>query len=457
MPDEPTPSESEVPKKGFVHMDTSIRIAAPFLLVGFVTIWCHVYEQMVQNVDRSGVQGFFCYLILCVLVVAAKMMKPLPVLNPAGIFNKLLCLGTAACAITFIYIHVHALIIVYNSVPGADFARNTWTAEEHQFDHKEDPYATNSEFAFDPSQAPHVTKVNGQLYMFGVPYYRGYAYFPAMFWSYEPFRRINPRHPDLKIGNAFFYVLTVIGVAWLAALLTPPGWRMLAALVAVTALVGTQFIGQAYFFEEMTDVVIAAFAIWGWVAAYYNRPVVSGALFGWAFASKLVPGAFICLIMCAWFWRRPDRWKFVGAMVLTFLAIMLPYVLWNPGAFLSATVLYYLTEHASGDGTALYYYLPTQIQPFFLIAGYLLVLWLLYRSISNKTLTLLDTVGNSFVIFAIFIAFSKMAHLNYVLSVLPVGGVAMAAYALKKNPSQTDGVTNSEIDIAPNLQPAPTG
>lgn len=454
MLDDVKPPETRTAKRGFFQMDTSIRIAAPFIVVGFVAIWCQIYEHMVQNVDRSGIQGFFYYLVLCDMVLAAKLLKPLRTLNPAGFVNKLLCLGTAAFAISFIYIHVHTLAVVYHTIPGADFAMNTWTAEEHQFEHKEDPYATNSELAFDPSWAPHVTKVNGQMYMFGVPYYRGYAYFPAMFLSYEPFRRLNTKHPDLRVGNAFFYFSTILGIAWLTAVLTPRGWRVLASTSAVAAFVGTQFLAQAYFFEEMTDVVIPAVLIFGWIATYYKRPVLGGALFGWAFACKLVPGAFVCLIMAAWIWRKPERWKFIGAMAFTFFAIMLPYIIWNPPAFLSATILYYLTEHSLGDGTALYHYLPTQIQPIFLLAGYILVAWLLYRSITNKSLTLLDTVGNSFIIFTLFIAFSKMAHLNYLLSILPVGGIAMVAYGLKSQPV-SEPVPHPEADKTVIFAPAP--
>lgn len=444
---------SEPAKKSVFKIDTSTRVYAPIIAIGLVLGWSRVVEQLGVNVYRSGPQAFCYLLFLCALILSAKFVNPLRTVDPAGWLNKVACLVAIVVTIPAMYAHWRILSITYNQPPGSDFSYNTWTAEQHFFDAKQNPYTTRNEIAFDPTGSPHVTKVGKQLYMFGVPYYFGYPYFPATFITYEPLRRIAPTRSDYRMANAIFYIVTLGAIAWLTALLTPQGWRTLGALLAISALTWSEFVGHQFFFEGLTDVIIPIFAIFGFIAVYYKHPSLAGVLFGWSFACKLLPGAFFCLIMMGWFWHRPDRWKFIAPLIATFAIVVIPFLVANPPGFISATVLYYLTEHAAGDGTALYFYLPPAVQPIFLLVGLVLVAFLLVRTVMNKSLTLLEAVARSFMIFVVFMAFSKMAHGNYLLSVLPLGCIALAAYALKPTlPQAEPAAASSAPEASPCLQ-----
>src|SRR5690349_17173363 len=97
-----------------------------------------------------------------------------------------------------------------------------------------------------------------------------------------------------------------------------------------------------------------------------------------------------------------------------FLLVLAPYVFSNPPAFLSATILYYLTEHARGDSTALWYFVPQAMQPVFQLIGYAAVLAIIYFAGRRKNMSLLGVLATCFIANAVFIAFNRMMHLNYV-------------------------------------------
>ena len=403
-----------------------------------VAAWCILLNFLTDEALNSGERQFALILGACGLVLAAKFLIPLNPFSSSSQARACIVAVSICAVLPFLYHDASAFVRDYNRPPGSDFMVNTLTAARTNFDQHKNPYETKAEFWWDPSKAPHVTQKNGRLYMFGVPYYYGYPYFPAMILTYEPLRRVVPTLGYIRIGNAIFLLITVVSVVWLAVLLVPPRNKWMAGAIAAASMLCLWTTTVSYFYEGQIDASIPMFTLLGIIAAWYRRPSISGILFGWAFACKLLPGGFLCLIMLAWFWRRPERLKFAIPMVLTFLAVMLPYILWNPPAFLSATILYYLTEHVNGDDTALYYYLPEAAKALFIIIGYSTVGAILVKTLRNKTLGLADAVGAMFISFMVFVAFSKMDHPNYFTAITPLGSVALVALTLRER--QTDGI-----------------
>jgi hypothetical protein len=443
-------------KKAFT-LDTSVGVSAPWVALGFVVMWSAILNIVTQQVANRGEQTFCYLLILCDLIIAAKLVKPLQKGRSPKVANAVICIAALIAFLPVFYHTVPAFFSTYHHPPQSDVGLNTFTAGQHQFDLKENPYSTKCQLWQDPSRSPHVTQVGKQLYMYGIPYYYGYPYFPAMFLTYEPLRRIEPTIASIRLGNGICYLATMIALAWLASLLVPPGRRAVAAVLAVAALACTWILGQQYFLEGTTDVIIPMFALFGFIAAYYKHPSLAGILFGWAFACKLLPGGMFCLIMLFWYWRQTDRWKFILPMAATFLAVMVPYILMNPQAFLSATVLFYLTD-AQGDDTAMYFFVPENLRPAFLLVGYAVVAAFLIRTMLRKHLSLVGAVASCFIGFVLFIAFSKMDHPNYFLAVAPLGCLALVVYSLKDSGTPATA-ENSQLeanvaDLSPIQAPA---
>lgn len=392
-----------------------------------------------------GALNFFFLIGFCVLILIARFVAiPQTTGRQKRRSTGVACfIGVLLIAICLVR-QARTFSSSYNDPVHSDLTINTWTADRNVFDLDQNPYTTDCQLWHNPANALHVTRIGRQLYMFGVPYDFGYAYFPAMFISYEPFRHIVPSYKSIRVANAVFYLATLAAMAWLVALLVPRKWRVLGAIMAVAAFAVNQYMGWEYYFLGTVDVVIPLFTLLGFIAAYYDRPMLAGLFFGWAFACKLLPGGFICLIVGAYYWRRPERWQFWGPMVATFVVVVLPYVLKNPPAFFSATVLYYLTEHAHGDRSALYFFLPSWAQATFLIGGYLLCLAMLILAMRRKDQTLLGAIGSCFIVFVIFMAFSKLSHDNYFFAIAPLGAVALIGYALRN-------LDSSAKDEAPQL------
>ena len=103
---------------------------------------------------------------------------------------------------------------------------------------------------------PGVTEVSGQLEMFGVPYFNGYPYFPAMFLSYAPFRLIDEGPDSIRYGNVAVLLLMALTTGWLAARLTGGRLALVAAGMAVLLLSLSTGLGRQLFGLGSTDAVI---------------------------------------------------------------------------------------------------------------------------------------------------------------------------------------------------------
>jgi uncharacterized membrane protein len=276
-----------------------------------------------------------------------------------------------------------------------------------------------------------VTVHGRDVRMYGVPYTYGFPYFPAMFLSYLPARAITSGYDSLRVANAIFLALNLLGIFWLTRRLSPAGLATTAGLAGCVAYVGVGALQTELFRYAITDLVIATYGVFAFLALSYRRWILAGVLFGLAQACKLLPGALLVLPVLLWLWGRPGGWKLLIAYVATSVVILLPFVLLSPALFLSSTVLFYVTYHARGDYSSLWFFLPSVLKTPFRLLGYGLtaggVGWIVRRRSEDS----LAPLTIAFLAYLIFVAFSNMIHLNYIWGTYPLGCVALVAPAAR--------------------------
>ncbi|HVR28224.1 MAG TPA: glycosyltransferase 87 family protein [Thermoanaerobaculia bacterium] len=309
-----------------------------------------------------------------------------------------------------------------------DIGVATWAAAVRFADLGQNPYTT-------PNQ-PHqvtggrgVTETGGRVEIFGVPYFYGFPYFPAMFLSYAPFRWIDPGQHSIRIGNAFWLAVLLAGIAWLAYRLAPPGRRPQAAALSALLLTTTTGLGGQLFYFGITDIVIPVYVVLALLASSYRRDLLAGCLMGLAFSAKLHPGALLAVVFFAWVVRRGGLRPALAGFAVVSVIVLLPFVLWHPAGFLSATFLFYLTHHAAGDTTSLWYYLPEALRFPFQALGGLAALAVALSPLWTGSNDQRDLLRAMVVASLLFLAASPMIHLNYQFALVPLACVALAADA----------------------------
>ena len=80
-------------------------------------------------------------------------------------------------------------------------------------------------------------------------------------------------------------------------------------------------------------------------------------------ASKLLPGpALVVPLLFFLGWGGAAK-RLLLAYLATTAAVILPFLLLDPGRFISSTVLFYLTFHARGDSTAMWFFVSADWKP----------------------------------------------------------------------------------------------
>jgi hypothetical protein len=151
---------------------------------------------------------------------------------------------------------------------------------------------------------------------------------------------------------------------------------------------------------------------------------------GLAFSAKLLPALLLAAAFFAWRARRGGLRPALVGFTLVASIVFLPFVVWHPGGFLSATLLYYLTHHAAGDTTSLWYFLPEALRLPFRALGALGVLAVSCSPWWSRSDDPRDLLRTMVVASLLFLAFSPMIHLNYQFAVVPLACVALAADAV---------------------------
>jgi uncharacterized membrane protein len=186
-----------------------------------------------------------------------------------------------------------------------------------------------------------------------------------------------------------------------------------------------------FYNNAVTDVLIAALAVWAFVALDRRAYVATGVLLGLAQSCKLLPGPLLVLPVVAWLGADKRTLRVVLAYVATSAAVIAPFAARDPARFVSSTVLFYLTFHRGGDDTSLYYFLPPPAQTLWVVLGPALALAVALVPLRERRGDTLAPLRAAFLAYFVFIAFGKMTHLNYVWAVYPLGVCALVVGALR--------------------------
>jgi len=416
--------EREVPGRP----EARSALIGPLTALACLAVWIGIFNVLGYARWGSG-PLHFSLLVLAIALWGAR--RPIARLLPRWQhrFSTRSVRGVAiiACALYLAYlVGLHAWFFPKAlGGPMYDIGRNSLTAAQHLFEHGDNPYRSPSQLGLNVSQAENVEFDLGRIRMFGVPYYYGYPYLPVMFLTYEPFRRVVGRDA-IRVGNLALLLASIVGVAWLGLRLAEPGREALTAVFAVTALLGPLDLTHELYSRCVTDFVVSAFLLYGVIALSRERFVAGGVLVGLAQSAKFLPGGIFLVLLSAWALGREGGWRFVAAGAATVAGVVLPFVLWDPEAFLSATILYYVTVHAGGDSSSLWFFLPDALKGPFLLLGLLIVaslcLWTLVRYRSDLTLV----VRMACLAWLVFCAFNVMTHLNYIWAIWAVASASFA-------------------------------
>lgn len=325
-----------------------------------------------------------------------------------------------------------------------DIAANTYEAGRWFFGEGLNPYTHFSQ-VWDPltPDIPNVTVEGDETFLYGVPYFYGFPYFPMMFISFEPFRRVVESYNAVRVGNLVFYLANLGLIAGLCRSIAPAGYRRATALLAVLAFLSARIWANEIFHLGVVDIVISMYGLAGLLMVSRRKPVLCGICFGLAFGCKLLP-APMWAVLVAWWWFRDGGLKpslmFLAAFCIMSGALLVPFLAWHPGAFVSSTILYFLTSQGAGDDTSLWYVLPDVLKPLLLIAGGLWIAGLFIRFFLRRHLAMEDAIRYAFLTYVIFIAFNKQTHLNHLWSIYAMGcvGLTLTAVGALLGASKTD-------------------
>jgi hypothetical protein len=313
----------------------------------------------------------------------------------------------------------------------SDIALNTHSAGT-AFLAGKNPYAEHAQVWHRIEPSEHVEVRGESVFMYGLPYAYGFPYFPAMFASYLPFRPLADGVDSLRIGNAMFLALNVLGILLLMRRLVPESLAWALGPLAVVSYLGIEALPAELWRFGVTDIAIATYLLYAFLALSYGRLRTAGVLFGIAQACKLLPAPLLVLPVLLWAYRKPRFYELACAYALTALALVLPYVVWDWQLFVSSTVLYYLTYHSGGDNTSLWFFLPENLRGAFSALGYAATLALVLFTLRKRDGDLLWPMALGYSAYMLFIAFARMAHLNYIWGIYPLGCVALLALVARK-------------------------
>ena len=347
--------------------------------------------------------------------------RQLPVINPQRLFITAAILFLPFLLFSFLYTPEWVV----------DIAANTDAAVKHLIEGR-NPYTHKGQLWVEHFSSPNVTVEKDQVMMFGVPYYYGFPYFPAMAISYIPMTALLDSFTGLRLTNLFLFLLNYQVIHILLRMHSHSKeqcrrGRKILFLMMVLA--------PAYIFNTIylgiTDILVSTYLLVSLLFIARKEFLLAGIMLGLAQSSKLLPAPFALLAMLFFINHGGNNKRFILGFIVTCAICVLPFLFWNPEGFLSATILYYLTHHQGGDVTSLWFFLPKLIQPAFLWFGLGLSITsiiFLYRKTGAKArgnLPMLAVV--IFSSYVIFMGFSKMSHFNYYWCVYPLFCYALAA------------------------------
>ncbi len=402
------------------------RQAWPLAAILVLIIWSALVWVISKYTWGHGQLTFFMLVGLVVLLSQTpRVVRWLGRMEPVRILSGMLGLALLILLLSLGNGLVAELQHKKNDNWAVDIGVNTYLAGT-AFLNGKNPYEERAQAWHAIKPGPNVTVEGREVHMFGYRYTYGFPYFPVMFLSYLPGRLFASGYHALRVENALLLLANLAGIFWLVRSTARKPESVALGLLGCVAYLASPVLREELFRLAITDIVIAAYAVFAFVALRGERWLLAGALLGLAQGCKLLPGPLLVLPVLVWLWPKPQVWRVLAAYLAVSLATLLPFVLRDPELFLSSTVLFYLTFHAVGDNTSLWFFLPESIQPVFRGLGLLLTLAVAVYPYFRRTQTVIVPLVCAFLSYVVFVAFSNMTHLNYLWGVFSLGAAAAA-------------------------------
>ena len=151
-----------------------------------------------------------------------------------------------------------------------DISLNTYRAMQY-VEYGANPYEYNAQVWHTIQPGPNV-EINGDaVTMFGVPYYYGYPYFPAMFISYFPFYKMFEGLNAIRFFNITIFICNLIGVLWLIQRLSPRRIEPQYYLLTLIAYLGLYVYPNEIFVFCIVDVILSCFLLFAFISLSLNK------------------------------------------------------------------------------------------------------------------------------------------------------------------------------------------
>jgi hypothetical protein len=339
-----------------------------------VGLFLLLYHQIAIDAWGHGGANFVRLLGVAVLLALTPLAGRLSARIPgATVLGGVALLVACVCALRFLYETWWVIARSDLQHRAMDIAVNThragtvWLAGESPYDYR-------CQVGVKIIPGPHVSLGPEGTHLFGLSYTYGYPYFPVMFLAYLPFRWLAPDLHSIRLGNACFYLLAGLSVALLARRCAPRAERTLAIGLSTLAFAAHSILIPELLHAAVTDMVIAMFAGFAFLALSRGSFLLAGIAFGLAQGAKLLPGPLLVLPALAYLSRPRDRVALGSSYLLTSALVLVPSLVTSPERFVSSTIAFYLARYPNGDETSLFSSLPPGFKTPFLLAGLLLAL-----------------------------------------------------------------------------------
>jgi hypothetical protein len=400
-------------------------------------LWLWLWKFVGEHTWTWGRVTFWILLAIAALVGA---VHALPVRSRAGAGGGRAILIVILAVASVYLIARQAQVIRSGFEP--PWAQRLWDVSQGAYDFNralfagENPYRTKAQYHPVDGTRGYSRDAAGREYLFGWRYHYGYPHFPMSALWFAPFMGVTGGYNDVRVGNLVYFVL---GLLLLNAIVASASAQpLLASLTATVAFLGIDFLVSETFQLGIVDQAFAVPLLAAILLAMRSYWRVAGLLAGLALASKHFPAVPVVLALAIYADRSRrlrDLIVFSGA---SFLAIMLPFLLWDAEAFVSATILHHVHEAHRGDDTALFFFLPDVWKMPFRLLGLASIGGVYVWGIAASNRPDVRVVFVVMTVVSLLInAFYPVTHLNHLESILAfaAGSFALGLYGGRSSPA----------------------
>lgn len=401
-----------------------VSILGVLLAVG---AWLWLWKFVGDHTWTWGRVTFWVLLAIVALLVVVNLRWWRDRLQPSREARAVLL---AVLALASVYLCVRQTRVVRDGF-GPGWSERLWDVSQGAYDFNqallrgENPYATRTQ-----PQPVHMFKGysrgdDGKEYFYGWRYYYGYTHFPMSALWYTPFIGVTGGYNDIRIGNLVYFLLNLVLLN--AILFVACERRLLACLIGTVVFLGVDFMVTETFLLGIIDEAFSAPLLGSMLLAMTSRWRAAGVVAGLSLASKHFPAIPVVVALLIFVYRDGQLRPFACSAAASFAAVMLPFVLWDYEAFVSATLLPHLHEAGLGDNTALYFFLPDAWKtPFRLLGATAIGATYAWGFACMRQPDVRILFLTTAIVCILINAFYPVTHLNHLESILAFASISLA-------------------------------